>query len=319
MRDIEPMAFDSVSVEPRHPVRVVSERTGLSPHVLRIWERRYQAVTPARSEGGQRLYSDADIARLSLLHQASAGGRNVSHLVTLSDEALRELIAAREPGPAAVGASSQELGMLVTQGLEAVERLDGERLDTLLRHAMLSHGVGVTTEKLMVPILTAIGDRWHAGQLMPAHEHLATGVVQRTLARVLHESAAGSLTRPRILVATPPGERHELGAMMAAATAATCDWKVLYLGQDLPVQDIARAAEAGMVRVVALSVVHVADDAELQSELRWLAGTLPPQVTLVLGGAAGAGYGKAVSRALVISDLAALRELLRREERQERR
>ena len=249
------MQNDPVSVAPRHPVRVVSERTGLSPHVLRIWERRYQAVTPARSEGGQRLYSDADIARLSLLHQASAGGRNVSHLVTLPDEALLELIAAREPAPAVAGSPSQELGMLVMEGLEAVERLDGERLDSLLRHAMLSHGVEVTTEKLMVPILTAIGERWHAGRLMPAHEHLATGVIQRTLARVAHDSAAGSLTRPRILVATPARERHELGAMMVAATAATCNWNVLYLGQDLPMEDIARAAELGMARVVALSVL----------------------------------------------------------------
>jgi len=136
---------------------------------------------------------------------------------------------------------------------------------------------------------------------------------------VVHDSAASSLTRPRILVATPARERHELGAMMVAATAATCNWNVLYLGQDLPVQDIARAAELGMARVVALSVVHLADDAQLKTELRWLAGMLPPQVTLVLGGAAGAGYAEAVPRATVIRDLSALRELLRREERLERR
>ena len=319
MRDIESMAFDSASVEPRHPVRVVSERTGLSPHVLRIWERRYQAVSPARSEGGQRLYSDADIARLSLLHQASAGGRNVSHLVTLPDEALRDLIAAREPGPAADGTPSQELAVLVTQGLEAVERMDGERLDSLLRHAMLSHGVGVTAEKLMVPILTAIGERWHAGRLMPSQEHLASGVIHRSLARVVHDSASGPLTRPRILVATPARERHELGAMMVAAIAAANDWNVLYLGQDLPIRDIARAAELGMARMVALSVVHLADDAELKAELRWLAGTLPPQVMLVLGGAAAAGYAKALPGAKVVSDLGALREILKQEQRLERR
>jgi DNA-binding transcriptional MerR regulator/methylmalonyl-CoA mutase cobalamin-binding subunit len=313
------MQSDSISLEPRHPVRVVSERTGLSPHVLRIWERRYQAVTPARSEGGQRLYSDADIARLSLLHRASAGGRNVSQLVTLPDEALLELIAARGEGSAGAEPSGEELETLLMEGLEAVERLDGERLDGLLRNLMLAHGVAVTTEQVVVPLLTAIGERWHAGRLMPAQEHLATGVIHRALARVVHDSARGPLSRPRILVATPARERHELGAMMVAATAATCDWNVLYLGQDLPVLDIARAAELGMARVVALSVVHLVDDAELKAELRWLAGILPPQVTLVLGGAAAAGYAKAVPRVTLVGDLAALRELLRQEERLERR
>lgn len=313
------MMNQPVSVAPLHPVRVVSERTGLSPHVLRIWERRYQAVTPARSEGGQRLYSDADIARLSLLHRASAGGRNVSHLVTLPDAALLELIAVRGQVPDAAGPLGEELEALVTEGLEAVERLDGERLDSLLRHAMLAHGVEVTTEKLMVPLLRLIGERWHAGRLLPAHEHLATGVIHRTLARVAHDSATGSLTRPRILVATPARERHELGAMMVAAAAATCNWNVLYLGQDLPVQEIARAAELGMARVVALSVVYLADDAQLKTELRWLASVLPPQVRLVLGGAAAAGYAEAIPRATVIRDLSALRELLRQEERPERR
>jgi methylmalonyl-CoA mutase cobalamin-binding subunit len=243
----------------------------------------------------------------------------VSQLVTLPDAALLELIAARRQAPDAAEPLGEELEALVAEGLEAAERLDGERLDALLRHAMLAYGVAVTTEQVMVPMLTTIGERWHTGRLMPSQEHLATGVIHRILARVVHDSASGPLTRPRILVATPARERHELGAMMVAATAATGDWNVLYLGQDLPMLDIARAAELGMARVVALSVVYLADDAELKADLRWLAGILAPQVTLVLGGAAAAGYATAVPGAKVVGNLAALRELLKQEMRLERR
>ena len=197
----------------------------------------------------------------------------------------------------------------------AVEALDGERLDGILRRALLRHGVAVTTEQVIVPLLTQIGERWHAGTLLPAHEHLATGILQHTLTSVVHNSAAGPLSRPRILVATPAGQRHELGAMLVAATAAPLGWNVLYLGQDLPVRDIARAAELGMARVVALSLVYPANDKQLAAELTWLTTALAPQVTLVFGGAAAGWYAAAMpaGRTTVLNSLTGLRELLGRE------
>ena len=77
-----------------HPVRVVAQRTGLSPDVLRAWERRYQAVRPVRTAGGQRLYTSADIERLALLHQATRTGRQIHQLTPLDNAALPQLIAA---------------------------------------------------------------------------------------------------------------------------------------------------------------------------------------------------------------------------------
>src|SRR4051812_38490232 len=76
---------------PRHPMAVVVDRTGLTPDLLRAWERRYGAVAPSRGPGGQRLYSDDDIERLRLLHVASRAGRSIGQIATLSNEALAEL------------------------------------------------------------------------------------------------------------------------------------------------------------------------------------------------------------------------------------
>ena len=78
---------------PRHPIAVVSERTGLSHDVLRIWERRYRAVTPTRTSGGERLYSDADVERLRLLDAAVAAGRRIGRVATLPTSDLAELVA----------------------------------------------------------------------------------------------------------------------------------------------------------------------------------------------------------------------------------
>src|SRR5437868_1909438 len=84
----------------RHPIAVVAERTGLSQDVLRVWERRYGAVHPARASGGQRLYTDADVERLALLSAATRAGRSIAQVATLETSALAALvdedIAARE-------------------------------------------------------------------------------------------------------------------------------------------------------------------------------------------------------------------------------
>src|SRR6185503_7274753 len=76
----------------RHPMRVVTRRTGLSADLLRAWERRYKVVKPSRSEGGQRLYSDADIERLRLLYRATLDGRRLGQVAELSPQDLSALV-----------------------------------------------------------------------------------------------------------------------------------------------------------------------------------------------------------------------------------
>ena len=80
-----------ISTAPRYPIRVVARRVGMSEITLRAWERRYAAVEPARSDGGQRLFSDADIERLTLLRALTAGGMAISTLARLATSALRQM------------------------------------------------------------------------------------------------------------------------------------------------------------------------------------------------------------------------------------
>ena len=90
---------------------------------------------------------------------------------------------------------------------------------------------------------------------------------------------------PRVLVATPAGDRHAIGAALVGAVAAMEGWNVLYLGTDLPAHEIADAASAARVRVVALSVVYVDDAARVLDELRTLRSRLPTAVAIIAGGA----------------------------------
>ncbi len=308
----------STTHEPRHPIRVVAQRTGLTPATLRAWERRYQVVDPARSEGGQRLYSDRDVERLRRLHALTEAGRPISLIASLPDEELEQLHAedrSRRYVPTTTESANgrNDVEALVTSAFERVAGLDGDGLEAVLRRAAVTLGVHTFLEDVVTPLLHRVGDAWARDTLGPAHEHLCTGVIQSVLAW-LHEPVAGGANGPRLVVATLPGERHELGAMLVAAAAGLEGWQVTYLGVDLPADEIARAARAVGARAVALSVVNADTVSGAVDALGALRRALGPGVGLLVGGAAAARMsGKALPAGVErLENLAGLVEALGR-------
>jgi methanogenic corrinoid protein MtbC1 len=119
---------------------------------------------------------------------------------------------------------------------------------------------------------------------------------------------------PRLVVATPPGQVHELGALMVAVSAAAAGWAVTYLGPDLPVEELVGAARQTGARAVAVSVVCLPQDREIVAALRDARAGLPEEVALLVGGAAAPAvrHEAEAAGALVIDSLPDLRTLLRR-------
>jgi DNA-binding transcriptional MerR regulator/methylmalonyl-CoA mutase cobalamin-binding subunit len=292
---------------------VVAQRTGLSPHVLRAWERRYGVVEPGRSEGGQRLYSDGDIARLRLLHQLAEAGHGIGQLARLPLDQLTRLaeqepIAQREATPPAAGSADQ----LIEEALEAVGDLDLPRLQGLMDRAVVSRGVPVFLDELVAPLLREIGQRWREGRFTVAQEHLATAALRRILGSVMRTFEVSGQA-PSIVVATPPRQIHELGAMLVAAAAAAEGWGVTYLGSDLPIAEIVTTARHSRARAVALSLIYPGDDAELAADLARMRHDLPEGIDLLVGGGSAESYRDRVAQPGVrfITDLPALRSTLR--------
>jgi len=304
-------------------MRVVTHRTGLSADLLRAWERRYEVVTPARSVGGRRLYSDADIERLRLLYRATLAGRSIGQVAELPTAALAVLVrqdaaADAEPALGSPGASTRERGAppsaadFLDDSLRAVERLDATALDAALRRAAVALPAATLIDEVVVPLLERVGTRWRDGTLRPVHGHLASAVLRRVLERVA-ESASSPFATANLVVATPTGQRHEFGALLVAATATAEGWRVTYLGPDLPAEDIAEGAIRTRARAVALSVVYPTGDPAIGDELGRLRLALPKDITLLVGGAAASAYASSLDEigAVRLNGLADLRVQLR--------
>jgi methanogenic corrinoid protein MtbC1 len=275
----------------RHSIAVVSERTGLSQDVLRVWERRYAAVSPARGPNGQRLYSDADVTRLRLLHATSRAGRPISQLAAMPTSelaAIAEEDAAARRAPVVAGEGgdrdSAHASEILNAAIGLARELEASMLASELRRAAAAFGVSTFINAVAAPLMRHIGDQWASGWLTIAQEHLATAVLRDILMDVTRGFTA-SPRAERMVVATPAGERHEIGAAMVAATAAAAGWNVIYLGADLPAADIVTAARSASARVVALSVVYPEDDARILAEIGEVRAAMPSDVRVVVGGA----------------------------------
>ena len=300
-----------------HPIAVVAARTGLSRDVLRVWERRYAAVAPMRTPGGQRLYSDEHVHRFRLLAAATRHGRNISAVAQLgTDELARMAVedeaALPQPDLGADASTARE----VDAAMEPIVALDGATLDSLLRRAMARRGLLWFLEQLVPSMMRSVGDGWASGRLTIAHEHLASAAVIAIALETIHAVPAAP-SALRLVVATPSGERHAVGAAISAAAASIDGWSIVYLGPDVPCGDIATAAAETDARAVALSIVYVEDRARIVSEVRGLRAKLSDTIPLLIGGAGVAGLVREVrGRGMIVCEsIGHLRAELAREAR----
>jgi DNA-binding transcriptional MerR regulator/methylmalonyl-CoA mutase cobalamin-binding subunit len=302
--------------EHMHPIRVVSQRSGVRPDVLRAWERRYSAVKPYRSKTGRRLYSDGDIARLRLLRMAVEAGRRISDVASLSDAELERLVEGDDPGrdrPPISGRRDRapKPGDYLRDILGALERLDKSGIEQTLSEAEVSLSKPELRRELLVPLIHNVGDLWHTGALRIFHEHLASAVIRSVLGSVYFEDESQTSGQV-ILITTPSGHLHELGAMLAVSAAVDAGWGVLYFGPNLPPDEIAAAAIESGADAIGLSLVYPPRDRRTESDLRRLRHTVGPDIPILAGGRSAHTYAAVLAEinAITVPDLAKFQERL---------
>jgi DNA-binding transcriptional MerR regulator len=263
--------------DPTYPLRAAARITGLSPEVLRAWERRHGVVAPARTPGGTRRYSAADLERLRLVKAAVDAGHRIGQVARLERAELERM---------AAGVTARAPDRL-DEILAALARLDANELQRLLSLQLSALGAAGFAREIAIPLVLEVGDRWASGAIGVASEHLATAILRSLLGSALAPTASSRLG-PRIVFATLAGERHELGLLMAALTALGAGADPVYLGVELPVDDLLGAVRDTGAAALGLSVVTAPTAAAARS-LRALRSGLAPGVRLWLGGACSGG------------------------------
>ncbi len=273
-------------------IRNAAERTGLSAHVIRAWEKRYRLLDPARSEGGHRMYSEADIQRLSLIARVVRTGRSIGSVAHLAEADLWPLLARTRlyekssegtPTPADAARTFREALM------KALIELDTRGLDHVFERAQVALGWQALLQLVIAPTAADIGERWREGALTAAHEHVFITTVKVFLGNITRQYPTTRFS-PKIVVGTPAGQIHELGAILAAAAAANIGWQVTYLGPSLQAEEIVGATLLLQAKALCLSIVYPPDDPDLPEQLTQIRRLLPENVHLLVGGRAAEAY-----------------------------
>jgi methanogenic corrinoid protein MtbC1 len=225
-------------VGPALNIAALARRTGVQPDTLRKWEHRYGAIRPERSAGGQRRYTETDVARVEWLKARLEEGYRIGEAAALL-------------GSADVGGAPQSADELreVLYGHVAANEADG--IERALAQAFGMLSVEETLTQVIAPTLERIGNGWAEGGLTVAQEHLASTVIRAHLERLLADTR-GALRGVAVL-ACAPGERHELGLLMLAIMLRADGWQVAYLGADTPLADAAQLAQQLDARLLCVS------------------------------------------------------------------
>jgi MerR family transcriptional regulator, light-induced transcriptional regulator len=270
----------------------LSRRAGVSDHVLRAWERRYGLLRPARSEGGFRLYSEADARRVRRMQDHLVRGLSAAEAAraALADDAAPGPATGPDGTPADVGAMAGELR-------RALDAFDEPAAQAVLDRLVSDLSVTAILREIVLPYLAELGDRWKEGSASIAQEHFASNLIRGRLAGLARGWGDGS--GPRAVLACPPGEMHDLALMIFGIALNRCGWRIDYLGADTPVEELIRAAAARHPDLIVLAATRAQALEPLTSQLIMLARAAP---LLLAGAGATPGLAAAVGARQVASD-----------------
>jgi DNA-binding transcriptional MerR regulator len=241
-----------------------ARRAGVSPELLRAWERRYGLLEPIRSEGGFRLYTNDDAERVARMRSGLEDGLSAA-------EAARRALTPVRPTE---GLLDDTRGRL----LAAVSVYDEAAVHSALDEALAAFGLETVLRELVLPALREIGERWQRGELDIAQEHFASNLVrERLLGLARHWGRGGG---PLAILACAPGERHDIGLIAFGLLLRAHGWRILFLGADTPVGTLERTVGTNPARLV---VVVSVDAGRLEAERAGLR-RLARRTRLVLSG-----------------------------------
>ena len=226
-------------------IKAVSRLTGVAADTLRRWESRYNILSPERSQGGYRMYSQRDVDTIRWLRARVEEGLTISRACELLR--TREGIEAPAPAPVPAAparpaaesgpAAVQSLPILAQAVLQHLGSMDEAAAGQVISEALALYNVEQVVEAIVYPVLVQIGEHWLQGSWTIAQEHFASAFLRGRLANLLHSSPF-NVTGTLVLVACAPEELHEIGALTVALYLRRSGYRVVYLGQNVPIESL---------------------------------------------------------------------------------
>jgi DNA-binding transcriptional MerR regulator len=245
------------------PISQLAQFSGVKPHTIRMWEQRYNALKPNRSEGNTRYYSNSQLRRLLNMVSLTDYGYKISELSAMSDKKLFSLVkAVKENAP------SDSISYFVFQLIAAGISYDETYFDKIFSHCLLRFGWRDAYLKIIYPTLMRIGIMWESNTLPPAQEHFISNLFRRKLFTAIDSLPPAKNNSSSWILFLPEDEFHEIGLLFAHYLISLSGQKVIYLGSNIPLHSFDELNKRAAIKNILLFLVHNYDNETLELYLK---------------------------------------------------
>jgi MerR family transcriptional regulator, light-induced transcriptional regulator len=257
---VERRSLGHLSREPLYNTRAVVQMTEVPADTFRAWERRYGLPRPHRTPGNQRLYSERDIGVIVWLRDRTNEGMTISQAIQRLRLEHPDVLKP-EPAPIPITVTREtspepQLAQLRERLIVAASEFDNLAGERVIDEALALFSLEEACTRVVTPVLIEIGERWSRNEVSVAVEHFATRLITRRLASIFN-LVAPPTGRGTIVAACPPHEEHEVGLLILSIFLARRNWRVIYLGANVPERDLVATVRQVSPDLVCLSASTV--------------------------------------------------------------
>lgn len=230
----------------------LSQFSGIKPHTIRIWEQRYNALQPQRSDGNTRYYDGTQLRRLLNIVSLSKSRFKVSQLCAMTNDDLFSLV--EEYFITAEEQSNYDY--FVTRLVSTAVNYDETGFNNLFSHCLLRFGLNETYKKIIYPMLTRVGLMWTSNKMPPSREHYITNLVRQKLFTSIDAMTNDGDESEKWVLFLPEDEFHEIGLLFSGYLLKSRGKKVIYLGANVPLSSIEDCMKDTGAKHLLLFLVH---------------------------------------------------------------
>jgi DNA-binding transcriptional MerR regulator/methylmalonyl-CoA mutase cobalamin-binding subunit len=248
----------------------------IKAHTIRVWEQRYGLLTPSRSEGNTRYYSEDQLMKLLKVALLNKNGIKISVIAELSNKELDEKTEE-------VATNDQSLDAAVEQLMVASINFNQKKIAELFNSYNKRYGVEDTFEKIVFPFLRVVGNLWVNGKITPGHEHFFTNMCRLKLFSEIDALPPSDKNKPGVLLCMPEWDFHELGILYYHYIFSKAGYPCTYLGQAVPADDVIYTTKATNSEIIIINFIGPTTQKDVSEYLEKISTNLPDKEILVSG------------------------------------
>jgi DNA-binding transcriptional MerR regulator/methylmalonyl-CoA mutase cobalamin-binding subunit len=262
----------------KYSIKELERLSGIKAHTIRIWEKRYQLIAPARTTTNIRFYSDDDLKKIINVSLLNNHGIKISHIADFTHEQLIQKVLE-------FSEKKTERDIYINQLIICMIDLDEEMFGHVLSKLYAKIGMEPTITDVVYPFLDRIGILWQTGNITPAQEHFISNLVRQKLIVAIDSLPYPAMNAKTAILFLPEHELHEIGLLFCHYILKKQGIRVIYLGQMVPYNDLKSVSTTHKPDFFVTSIISERPPKEIQAFLNTLAQDFPSAKIIATGGA----------------------------------